>query len=92
MVKKKKINYIATQSTIFYSYELTSSYNSETQINYFDNQRNKANGNIGVGEYISRNYDIENTAKIIFYDTSVEEITVIGDNVLNAPLNAPFVQ
>jgi len=92
MVKKKKINYIATQSTIFYSYELTSSYNSETQINYFDNQRNKANGNIGVGEYISRNYDIENTAKIIFYDTSVEEITVVGDNVLNAPLNSPFVQ
>lgn len=92
MVKKKKINYIATQSIVFYSYELTSSYNSETQINYFDNQRNKANGNIGVGEYISRNYDIENTAKIIFYNTSVEEITVVGDNVLNAPLNAPFVQ
>lgn len=92
MVKKKKINYIATQSTIFYSYELTSSYNSETQINYFDNQRNKANGNIGAGEYISRNYDIESTANVIFYDTSVEEITVVGDNVLNAPLNAPFVQ
>ena len=91
MVKKKKINYIATQETIFYTYELTSSFNSETQINYFDNQRNKANGNIGVGEYISRNYDIESNAKIIFYDTEIEKATITGDNVLNAPLNSPFI-
>lgn len=92
MVKKKSIHYIATQSTIFYTYELTSSFNSETQINYFDNQRNKASGNIGEGEYISRNYDVENTANIIFYETQIEEVTVVGGNVLNAPLNVPLVQ
>lgn len=73
MVKKKSIKYIASINTIFYDYELTSSFNSENDINYFDNQRNKSNGNIGAGEYISRNVDIENTAEIIFYDTELSE-------------------
>ena len=90
MVKKKIINYIATQNIIFYTFELTSSFNSEQEINYFDNQRNKASGNIGAGEYISRNVDIENTANIIFYDTEVTEATVIGDNVLDSVLDSPF--
>ena len=53
MVKRKEINYIVTSNTIFYTYELTSSFNSESAINYFDNQRAKANGNIGEGEFIS---------------------------------------
>lgn len=91
MVKKKSINYIATQSIIFYTYELTSSYNSEQTINYFDNQRNKAKGNLGEGEYISRNEDIENTANLIFYNTTIEEVTIDGDNVLNSVLNSPFI-
>lgn len=90
MVKKKTINYIATQSIIFYKYELTSSYNSEQTINYFDNQRNKSKGNLGEGEYISRNEDIESTANLIFYDTTIDEVTVTGDNVLNSILNSPF--
>ena len=81
MVRTKKINYISTIDTIFYEYELISSFNSETEINYFDNQRAKASGNIGEGEYISRNIDIESTANIIFYDTETTEVQVDGDNV-----------
>ena len=92
MVKKKTINYIASIDEIFYSYELNSSFNSEELINYFDNQRAKARGNIGEGEFVARNIDIENTANVIFYDTTIEEITIDGDNVLNAVLNAPLVQ
>lgn len=90
MVRKKSINYITTTNTIFYTYELTSSFNSETEINYFDNQRAKNNGNIGAGEYISRNIDISLDANVIFYDTEVTEITVQGDNILNCELNSPL--
>lgn len=90
MVKTKSINYIATIDTIFYTYELTSSFNSETEINYFDNQRAKNKGNIGAGEFIARNIDIENTANIIFYDTSIEEAQITGDNILNSTLNSPL--
>lgn len=74
MVKSKQINYIATQDLIFYIYELTSSFNSEQEINYFDNQRAKANGNI-EGDYISRNIDIEESVNVIFYDTEISEST-----------------
>ena len=84
MVKKKAINYIITADKIFYTFELTSSFNSETEINYFDNQRAKANGNIAEGQYISRNIDIENQATIIFYDTEVEEI--VPNNELQSEL------
>ena len=91
MVRTKKINYIASVDTIFYDFELISSFNSETEINYFDNQRAKTNGNIGEGEYISRNIDIESTANIIFYDTASTEVQVDGDNVLNSILNSPFI-
>lgn len=90
MVKKKTIKYIATVDYIFYTFELTSSFNSETEINYFDNQRAKTFGNIGAGEYIARNIDIENSANIIFYDTSLEEASVTGDNVLDSILDSPF--
>lgn len=90
MVKSKKVNYIASIDTIFYTYELTSNFNMEQDINYFDNQRAKANGNLGEGEYITRNVDIENNANVIFYDSSITEVTVDGDNVLNSVLNSPF--
>ncbi|MBO7079961.1 MAG: hypothetical protein J6W64_09155 [Bacilli bacterium] len=92
MVKKKTINYIASINEVFYTYELNSSFNTENEINYFDNQRAKTQGNIGEGEYIARNIDIENIANVIFYDTQVEEVTIDGDNILNATLNAPLVQ
>ena len=84
MVKAKKIHYIVTANEIFYTFELTSSFNAEQSINYFDNQRAKANGNIAEGEYISRNIDIEGQANIIFYDTEVDE--VVANNTLQSEL------
>ena len=92
MVKKKTTRYIASVDTIFYDYEMSSSFNSENAINYFDNQRMKAKGNIGEGEFISRNIDIDNTANVIFYDSEVEEVEVLGDNVLNCVLNSPLTK
>ena len=90
LVKKKVINIISTIDTIFYTYEMSSNFNSENAINYFDNQRAKNSGNIADGEYIDRNVDIENTANVIFYDTTLTEVTPVGDNVLNSILNSPF--
>ena len=79
-------------SEIVYTYKLTNSFDTENEINYFDNQRAKKNGNIAQGEYITRNIDIENTANIIFSNLSVTEITVDGDNVLDSVLDSPFTQ
>lgn len=92
MVKRKEIKVINTtdQEKIFYTYELSSSFNSERAINWFDNQRNKASGNIQEGESITRNIDIENSANIIYNNLTISEITAIGDNILNCTLNAPF--
>lgn len=90
MVKKKETRIIATIGKIFYTYELVSNFNSETAINWFDNQRNKASGNIAQGEYIARNIDIENTANIIFYNLSIEEVALQGDNILDCVLDSPF--
>jgi hypothetical protein len=86
MVKKKTTQYIPTQDNVFYTYELSSNFNSETEINYFDNQRSKMMGNIGVGEVVSRNIDIENTANIIFYDLEVEEVEITNNNTLQSEL------
>ena len=69
---------------------MSSSFNSETEINYFDNQRAKTSGNIGAGEYIARNIDIENTANIIFYDTTFTQVASVGDNILDSILDSPF--
>ena len=85
MVKSKKVQRITTIDELFYEYELTSSFNMEQDINYFDNQRYKNNGNIGTGEFISRNIDIENTANVIFYDLEVNEVE-LGDNTLQSEL------
>ena len=85
MVKKKTTQIIATTNDIFYIYELSSSYNSETAINYFDNQRAKASGNIVSGEYITRNIDIENGCMIIFNNLVITEVE--EGNILNCTLN-----
>jgi hypothetical protein len=92
MVKKKTIHYIPTVDNIFYEFELTSNFNSENAINYFDNQRSKNKGNIGQGETISRNIDISNTANVIFYNVDIQEVSIEGDNILNSTLNSPLVQ
>lgn len=91
MVKSKKTNIITSIDKIFYEYELSSSFNSERAINYFDNQRAKSKGNIGEGEFITRNIDIYNNVNIIFDNLQVEEIQVDGDNTLNSVLNSPFI-
>ena len=90
MVKSKEINYIKTVDTIFYKFTLTSSFNSENAINYFDNQRAKNYGNIGEGEYINRNIDYEQNGIIIFYDESYTPITMTGDNELQSTLSSPL--
>lgn len=96
MIKSKKIQYIVSggQKVLFYIYELTSSFNSEKAINYFDNQRNKSQGNIQEGESITRNIDINSTALINWANATITEITVSvdGDNVLNSILNSPFIE
>ena len=90
MVKQKEMTiYTAkSQQYIFCKYTLTSSFNSEREVNYFDNQRNKSKGNISAGEYITRNVDIENTANIIFNNLVIEEVQ--AGNILNSTLNFPL--
>lgn len=95
MVKSKQIKIIMIDEIsqkVFFIYELTSSFNAEKEINYFDNQRNKNKGNISVGETITRNIDIENTANIIFKDMAINEVSATGNNLLNSTLNSPFVE
>lgn len=90
MVKKKSIEYIPKADYIVYTYEFTSSFNSEQDINYFDNQRAKTGGNIGDNEYIIRDIDIQNNANLVFYGLTTEEITADGDNVLDSILDSPL--
>ena len=90
MVKKKETHIIATANKVFYTYELSSSFNSENAINYFDNQRNKSQGNLSDGEFITRNIDIENVAGIIFYGLTNTEIEYTNNNILNCGLDAPL--
>ena len=94
LVKKKTtlIKQSGEFSLIKYQYELSSTFNLNNEINYFDNQRRKSEGNISNGEYITRNIDIEQTANIIWDNLTITEIVPTGDNVLNSPLNSPFIQ
>lgn len=93
MVKTKEIKIIAIADfqKVLYYYELTSSFNSEKEINYFDNQRSKNKGNIEEGETITRNIDIENSTEILFNNLSVSEVTPTGDNILDCILESPFI-
>ena len=93
MVKTKEIKIIAVADfqKVLYNYELTSSFNSEKEINYFDNQRSKNKGNIEEGETITRNIDIENSTEILFNNLSLSEVTPTGDNILNCILESPFI-
>lgn len=92
MVKSKEINIINTVDDVFYTFQLSSSLNSETAINYFDNQRAKQIGNISDGKFITRNVDLYNTGLIEFYDLDIEEYTVSNDNIIECQLDAPFVK
>lgn len=90
MVKKKTTKYIVTTNQLFYDYELSSSFNSESEINYFDNQRSKHKGNLSEDDYITRDIDITNSANIIWHDTSIDEISITGNNILDCALDSPF--
>ena len=91
MVKSKTIDWYVNADKIFYTYELTSNYNYENAVNYFDNQRAKNQGNIGEGETITRNIDLEATALIKFYDTEVEEIEVLNPTSLDFALDGVLI-
>ena len=81
MITDKTIDMIVTgeQQVVFYTYKLSSSFNNENAINYFDNQRRKLAGTIQEGQYISRYIDIPSTTNIIFYDVSSGTMDIPND-------------
>jgi len=92
LVKAKTTNVFQNNGIlqVTYDYVLTNSFDTENELNYFDNQRAKANGNIAQGEFISRNIDVENTTLIIFDNLQIESI--VADNVLDCILDVPFIK
>lgn len=93
--KKIQITHFGTSSQdefITYTYTLSSSFNSESAINYFDNQRRKADSNIKEGEFVTRYIDNNVTGNIIFNEPTFTEISIEYDNVLDFMLDAPLVK
>lgn len=68
-----------------YTYELTNSFDTENELNYFDNQRAKNSGNIANGEYVERNIDINSVCNIVFQNLEIVELDV--DYVLDYTLD-----
>ena len=91
MVKSKETDLYLNAGKVFYIYELSSNFNSENAINYFDNQRAKTIGNIGEGETITRNIDFEDEALIIFYDTNITEISILNPTELDFALDGVLI-
>lgn len=91
MVKSKTITIYTSAGKVFYKYTLSSSFNSENDINYFDNQRAKNQGNIGEGETITRNIDLESEALILFYDTYIEEVSAENLSALDFGLDGILI-
>ena len=91
MVKSKSIDMYLNAGKIFYTYELTSNFNYENAVNYFDNQRAKNQGNIGEGETITRNIDLDNEALILFYDTEINETQVQNSTSLDFALDGVLI-
>lgn len=87
LIKNKTSHFYVANDLInvFYTFDLSNNFNAENAINYFDNQRAKANGNISQGEYIARNIDIESEASIIFDGYTLTEVAV--NNTLDAELD-----
>ena len=94
MVKNKTIDIIQNGSErhIFYTFTLSSNFDSESAINYFDNQRRKNEGNLSKEETISRNIYINNELNINFVNLTKTKQEFYGDNVLNCELNSPFIE
>lgn len=88
LVKNKTTDIIQTGDyiNIFYTYELSSNFNAESTINFFDNQRRKSKGNIESDNFIDRNIDIENVINIVFKKATIEEVDFSVDNTLQSRL------
>jgi hypothetical protein len=91
MVKSKTTTMLLNTDKIFYTFELSSNFNSENAINYFDNQRAKTQGNLSEGETITRNIDLEGEANIIFYDTNIVELNIGEITQLDFQLDGALV-
>ncbi len=91
LVKKKTIDWYISPDRFIYTYEMSSNFNSENAINYFDNQRAKSQGNLDVGQTITRNIDLESTALLIFYDTDIEEIQTENPTSLDFELDGTLI-
>lgn len=91
MVKNKVIDIYPTANEVFYTFEMSSNFNSEDAINYFDNQRAKSQGNLGEGETITRDIDLENAALIYFYDTEINEVQVQNPTSLDFALDGVLI-
>lgn len=93
MVKTKETQITQTGDfgNIFYTYTLSSNFDSENAINYFDNQRRKSSGNITESEFITRNIDIENNANIDFENIQFTKEQIDSLNGLEAPLGATLL-
>ena len=90
LTKKKESAVIVSTGDIFYTFELSSSYDADSWVNFFDNQRRKANGNLNSGDVITRNIDIDDTVSIIWHDMTDTTVTITGASTLNATLNMPL--
>ena len=86
LVIEKEINMITTgeQQTIFFTYKLSSSFNDESAINFFDNQRRKLESNIEEGEFIQRYIDIPSETNIVFYDLNITDIDIPADVLMES--------
>ena len=91
LVKRKTIDWYISPDRFIYTYEMSNNFNSENAINYFDNQRAKSQGNLGEGETITRNIDLESTALLIFYDTNIEEIQTSNPTSLDFALDGTLI-
>lgn len=92
LVIEKQVEMITSenQQKIFYTYTLSSSFNDENEINFFDNQRRKQEGNIKEGEYITRYIDIPSETNIVFYDLNKNELE-IPDDILDGELDIELI-
>lgn len=88
--KQIEMTTTADQQVIFYTYKLSSSFNDESSLNFFDNQRRKLEGNIEEGEFIPRYIDLPSSTNIIFYDLNSSEIAIPND-VLDGELDIELI-
>lgn len=92
LVKSKKTKIKQSSECVIceHEYVLSNNFDTENEINFFDNQRSKNNGNISQGDFIARNIDIENNIDIVFSGLKIEEIELSSSNVLDTQLDTPL--